>query len=240
MSAVHKHVKEYYGQVLGSTKDLKTSACTSAQRPSAPIRALLEQIPRPVLDKFYGCGTPLPSAGLEGLSVLDLGCGSGRDCYLASALVGNTGKVVGIDMTQEQLDVANQHAGKYCQEVLHYSQSNMTFLLGYIEALEGLVPAESMDLIISNCVINLSPDKPSVLRGMYHALKFGGEAYFSDVYCDRRLSDEARAHQVLWGECISGALYQQDFLRLAGEVGFLDCRMLDRTEIIVTTPSFCW
>jgi ubiquinone/menaquinone biosynthesis C-methylase UbiE len=106
-------------------------------------------------------GTPLPSGGLNGLSVLDLGCGSGRDCYLASALVGPEGKVTGIDMTEELLQVAREHADEYCTTQLHYPESNLTFQQGYIERLEETMEKASIDLIISNCVINLSPDKPA-------------------------------------------------------------------------------
>lgn len=97
-------VQEYYGKVLKSSKDLKTSACTAGGRPHPLLRLLMEQLPAEVLDKFYGCGAPLP-LGIQGLRVLDLGSGSGRDCYLAAALVGETGTVTGIDMTAEQLEV---------------------------------------------------------------------------------------------------------------------------------------
>lgn len=226
-------VKEYYGKVLNSSKDLKTSACTASAKPSNRILQVMKLVPKPVMDKFYGCGTPLPSAGLEGLHVLDLGCGSGRDCYLAAALVGEGGRVTGVDMTEEQLSVAKQHTNEYCEQTLKYTKTNMEFFQGYIERLDKVVAAESVDLVISNCVINLSPDKPSVLRGMFNVLRYGGEAYFSDVYCDRRLPQQVREHKVLWGECISGALYIQDFLRIAAQVGFLDARVMERTEITV-------
>ena len=98
-------MQEYYGKVLKSSKDLKTSACTAGGRPHQLLLLLMEKLPAEVLDKFYGCGAPVP-LGIQGLRVLDLGSGSGRDCYLAAALVGETGTVTGIDMTAEQLEAS--------------------------------------------------------------------------------------------------------------------------------------
>ena len=119
------------------------------------------------MSKFYGCGPPLPF-GIDGLTVLDLGSGSGRDCYLASKLVGENGKVIGLDMTDEQLDIARNHVAEYTN-TLGYAAPNMEFKKGYIERIiESGVEKESVDLIISNCVVNLSPDKPAVLKGMFH------------------------------------------------------------------------
>jgi arsenite methyltransferase len=236
-SKVTDSVAEYYGKVLSTQKDLKTSACTASSRPSARLRALIDKVPSEITDKFYGCGTPLPSGGIEGLTVLDLGSGSGRDCYVSSQLVGPGGRVIGVDMTDEQLSVAREHADSFCAR-LGYPATNMRFVKGYIERLrEAGVPDASVDLIISNCVINLSPDKPAVVRGMFDALKFGGEAMFSDVYCDRRLPADVRSHEVLWGECISGALYVQDFERLCRAAGFLDPRVVDRAPVTIQDPD---
>jgi len=114
----------------------------------------------------------------------------------------------------------------------------MTFVQGLIEDVAGAgVAPESVDLVISNCVVNLSLDKPAVLRGMFGALRFGGEAVFSDVYCDRRLPESARGHEVLWGECVAGALYEEDFLRIARAVGFADPRELARAPVEVSNPE---
>eukprot|EP00455_Lapot_gusevi_P004494 TRINITY_DN1185_c0_g3_i1.p1 TRINITY_DN1185_c0_g3~~TRINITY_DN1185_c0_g3_i1.p1 ORF type:complete len:355 (-),score=83.02 TRINITY_DN1185_c0_g3_i1:67-1131(-) len=229
---VHDSVKEYYGRILKSTKDLRTSACCTKNPPPKHIREILEKIPDPVITRFYGCGTPLPT-GIQGLKVLDLGSGSGRDVYLAAALVGPEGHVTGLDMTEEQLGVARSHVDEYMQ-TLGYSQPNITFKQGYIENIAAAgIADESVDLVISNCVVNLSPDKRSVLQGVYRALKNGGEFYFSDVYADRRLPQAVRQHPVLFGECLGGALYIQDFIRLCHEVGFLDPREMIRTPIKV-------
>lgn len=223
-------IKDYYGKVLSTSKDLKTSACCTA--PSDAIKAMLKKVPLEVVEKFYGCGNPTPN-GVEGLTILDLGSGSGRDCYVASQMVGPDGFVIGVDMTDEQLKTARDNVDAFTKK-MGFPKPNMKFVKGYIERLEEAgIEANSVDLIMSNCVINLSPDKPAVLRGCYRALKDGGEMHFSDVYCDRRLSPEVRAHDVLVGECLGGALYEQDFVRICRQTGFMDPRILEKREIIV-------
>ncbi len=218
-------VQEYYGKELQTSDDLKTSACCTAKAPSARVRKLLSEVPDEVVRKYYGCGSPFP-VDIRGLRVLDLGSGSGRDCYVCAGLVGEDGFVTGVDMTREQLDVARAHVDEYCVTTLKYASPNMRFVEGRIEDLKSAgVEDESVDLIISNCVVNLSPDKRAVLKEAYRVLAPGGEMFFSDVYCDRRLSVEAKTHPVLVGECLGGALYEQDFLRLAREAGFTDPRM---------------
>ena len=104
LSAASAVLQEYYGKVLQGTKDLKTSACTAAGKPHPRLRSLMARLPEEVQSRFYGCGVPVP-LGIQGLRVLDLGSGSGRDCYLSAALVGAAGSVTGIDMTEEQLQV---------------------------------------------------------------------------------------------------------------------------------------
>lgn len=228
----HDLVTEYYGKVLSSSKDLKTNACCAADRTHPLLAKLISRVPSEILSKFYGCGAPLP-LGIAGKRVLDLGSGSGRDCYVTAALVGKSGTVTGIDMTDEQLDVARSHVAEYT-EALGYGAPNMTFVKGHIEYLDRAgIGSESIDLVISNCVVNLSPDKPRVLKEAYRVLAPGGEFYFSDVYCDRRLPEEVRNDEVLWGECIAGALYNEDFKRIAREVGFSDPRVLSASPITV-------
>lgn len=232
----YESVQNYYGKVLSSSKDLKTSACTSSSKPSPTVLDALRKVPLPVIEKFYGCGTPLPTS-IEGLSVLDLGCGSGRDCYIASALVGPQGSVTGIDMTAEQLTTAREHIGAFTAD-LGYDKPNLRFLEGMIEFIgdAGVGPG-SVDLVISNCVINLSPDKEAVVRGCHEALRDGGELYFSDVYCDRRLPQATREDDVMLGECLGGALYIEDFRRICHKSGFADPRELTREEIVVNDPA---
>eukprot|EP00055_Hartaetosiga_balthica_P008367 m.30987 g.30987 ORF g.30987 m.30987 type:complete len:391 (+) comp6267_c0_seq1:81-1253(+) len=236
VSGVLEGVKDYYGKVLKTTKSLKTSACMTSSTPPE-IKKAVKMIPKEVVEKYYGCGSPFPKV-LEGLTVLDLGSGSGRDCYLLSNFVGPKGHVIGVDMTEEQVVVARTHAEKYCKVTLGYPESNMTFLQGYIEDLEGCgVKPNSVDIIISNCVVNLSPDKAAVMNGAFNVLKEGGEFYFSDVYCDRRMATSVRKDPVLFGECLGGALYEHDFVQLCKSVGFADPREVSRTEIEVTDPE---
>eukprot|EP00899_Mesostigma_viride_P027361 jgi/Mesvir1/780/Mv17379-RA.1 len=233
---MHASVQNYYGKVLKDTSDLKTSACCAAGAPPLLVRKALEKVPDEVIAKFYGCGSPVPY-GIEGLRVLDLGSGSGRDCYVAAAFTGPKGRVTGVDMTDEQLEVARKHVGAYTK-LLGYAQPNLSFVKGQIEDLRAAGIADaSVDLVISNCVVNLSPDKPAVLREAYRVLADGGEFYFSDVYCDRRLPEVVRKHEVLVGECLGGALYIEDFKRICHSVGFTDPRVLESAPIEVKDPE---
>ncbi|KAI9179176.1 hypothetical protein H9P43_005838 [Blastocladiella emersonii ATCC 22665] len=228
-------VKDYYGRVLSTSKDLKTNACVTSKAPHPLIRAALAKVPLAVTEKYYGCGSPVP-LGIEGLHVLDLGSGSGQDCYIAAALVGPTGSVTGVDMTAAQLAVVRGSVAEYAA-TLGYTPK-LAFVQGYIECLESAgIAAGSMDLVISNCVVNLSPDKPAVLRGVARALREGGEFYFSDVYADRRLPQSVREHPVLFGECLGGALYVEDFRRLCQAAGFSDPRVLSVAPIEVRDPE---
>lgn len=223
-------VRRYYGETLKSSSDLKTGACcpTSAMPPA--LRELLADIHPEVLERFYGCGSPLPPA-LEGRTVLDLGCGTGRDVYLLSRLVGPTGRVIGVDMTAGQLEVARRHQAWHADRYGH-AASNVSFVEGLIEDLAGAGIADaSVDVVVSNCVVNLSPDKHAVFSEVMRVLRPGGEFYFSDVFSDRRIPDALRADPVLLGECLSGALYGEDFRRYMQAVGCLDVRVVERGPI---------
>lgn len=227
-------VQQYYGQVLKSSADLKTSACCTAEAMPAALRPLLADIHPEVKDRFYGCGSPLPPA-LEGATVLDLGCGSGRDCYLLSRLVGPRGRVIGVDMTDEQLAVARRHLDWHAER---YGYRNVEFRQGYIEdlATAGIADA-SVDLVVSNCVVNLSPDKPRVFAEVFRVLKPGGELYFSDVFADRRVPAQLASDPVLVGECLGGALYIEDFRRLMAQVGCADARTVSSSPITLDNPE---
>ncbi|KAJ2824415.1 hypothetical protein IWW50_003341 [Coemansia erecta] len=234
-NTVYTSVKDYYGKVLESSKDLKTSACTAGAAPHPLVRKIISTIPDAVNDKFYGCGNPLP-LGIEGMDVLDLGSGSGRDCYVAAALVGAQGSVTGVDMTDEQLSTARENIAAF-GETLGYTP-NLKFLTGYIEELQAAgVPDSSADICISNCVINLSPDKPRVFAGVYQALRSGGELHFSDVYADRQLPAAVRSHDVLLGECIGGALFAEEFEQMAVDIGFARPRVLSVGHIAINDPE---
>lgn len=229
---MYESVKEYYGKNLKHSDDLQTNACCTSVSIPTYLKSILSNVHDEVLAKYYGCGLVLPEA-LEGARVLDLGSGSGRDCYVLGQLVGENGEVIGVDMTDEQLQVANRHV-EYHRDKFGYKNSNISFRRGYIECLEALnLDENSFDLIVSNCVINLSPEKDAVLREAYRLLKPGGEMYFSDVYADRRIPQNLAADPVLYGECLSGALYWNDFCRLARQAGFLDPRLVEDSVITI-------
>lgn len=228
---MHDLVQDYYGKQLQSSADLKTTACCDASAMPNWLKPLLSRIHPEVLSRYYGCGLVCPSL-LQGCRVLDLGCGSGRDVYALAQLAGPEGEVVGVDMTDEQLAVAQTHQDWHAET---FAYSNVWFLKGYIEKLDELdLEPGSFDVIVSNCVVNLSPDKAAVLRGVQRLLKPGGEFYFSDVYSDRRVPDAVRNDSVLYGECLGGALYWNDFLRLAIEAGFNDPRLVEDRPLEVT------
>lgn len=217
---VLENVKDYYGKVLQSSSDLKTQACvTPGKALNKHVLNAISAVHPEVTARYYGCGLVIPP-GVEGTRILDLGSGSGRDCFALSKLVGSNGEVVGVDMTTEQVAVANQYINHHT-ELFGYSSPNVSFVQGYIEDLVGAGLQENyFDIIVSNCVVNLTPDKRAVLAEIFKVLKPGGELYFSDVYCDRELEEEVRKDKVLWGECISGALSWNTLHQLAKEVGF--------------------
>lgn len=233
---IQEQVKEYYGRILSSKDDLKTSACCSIESLPTQHRQVLALIEDEILDKFYGCGSPIPSA-IDGCTVLDLGCGSGRDVYLASRLVGPEGFVIGVDMTDEQLEVARRHVDTQ-MERFGYRSPNVDFRQGYIENLAACGIADnSVDLVISNCVINLSPNKERVFAEIFRVLKPGGELYFSDVFSGRRIPCELRNDPVLYGECLGGALYIEDFRRMLGRLGCPDYRVISQKQISLDNPE---
>ncbi len=236
MKDVHESVQDYYGKTLQESSDLQTNACCTDINMPDHIKKALGQIHEEVLIKYYGCGLAIPNS-LEGAKVLDLGSGSGRDAYVLSKLVGESGEVIGIDMTDEQLDVSNRHKDFHAKAFGH-TKSNVEFLKGNIEKMKDLkLASESFDVIVSNCVINLAMDKKAVLQDSYDLLKKGGEIYFSDVYVDRRIPKELRDDEVLYGECLSGALYWNDFIDLAKETGFNDARVVELAPITIDNPK---
>ena len=233
-ASITETVKEYYGRVLKSSADLKTSACCLAEALPRHVAEALKDVHPEVRERFYGCGSPIPPA-LEGATVLDLGCGSGRDCYVLSKLVGPTGRVIGLDMTDEQLAVARRHQAFHAER---FGWTNTDFRQGYIEDLASAGVADaSVDLVVSNCVLNLSPDKPRVFREIFRVLKPGGELYFSYVFADRRIPAPLAQDPVLLGECLGGALYAEDFRRLMMQSGCADARVVSSAPLALTHPE---
>lgn len=229
-------VQKYYGETLSGTQDLQTDACCTTSGLPDYVKALIGHVHDTVLARYYGCGLIFPQL-LDGLTMLDLGCGAGRDVYVLAQMVGEQGKVIGVDMTSEQLAVAREYEA-YHQQAFGYAQSNVEFLQGDIERLDELGLADnSIDVIVSNCVINLVTDKARVLREAFRVLKPGGELYFSDVYSDRRIPAELTHDPVLYGECLSGALYWNDFLQLSKQCGFTDPRLVEDSPININNAE---
>jgi SAM-dependent methyltransferase len=166
-----------------------------------------------------GCGNPLALASLkEGETVLDLGSGAGFDCFLAANKVGKTGKVIGVDMTPEMLEKARDNARKN-------NYTNVEFRMGEIENLpvaDGIV-----DVIISNCVINLSVDKDRVFKEAYRVLKSGGRLMVSDIVLEKELPETVRVSIQAYIGCVSGAMLEKDYLGAMENAGFKDVRVAE-------------
>ncbi len=232
----HEAVQSYYGEVLQSSADLQTNACCTPDDMPDFLKPVLANIHDDVLTRYYGCGLIAP-LDLTGMRIFDLGCGAGRDVYALAQLVGPNGEVIGVDMTEAQLTVARAYEDHHA-EAFGYNASNVAFHQGYIERLDELpLEPNSFDIIVSNCVINLATDKGAVLRGAHRLLKPGGEMYFSDVYADRRIPKHLAEDEVLYGECLSGALYWNDFLSLAQEAGFRDPRQVTSRPLTIENPK---
>lgn len=228
----YSQVQDYYGKVLQNSNDLKTDACCTDEGLPPYLKPILSKVHDEVLMRYYGCGLVLPEL-LQGTRILDLGSGAGRDVYALSALVGENGEVVGVDMTAEQLEVAGRYR-EYHAEAFGFNAPNVTFKQGFIEQLDQLgMEPNSFDIIVSNCVLNLSPDKQAVLEQCYNLLKPGGEIYFSDVYAERRTPPYLIDDEELYGECISGALYWNDFINLSKQCGFKDPRLVKSRPLAI-------
>jgi len=172
-----------------------------------------------------GCGNPTAIADLKtGEVVLDLGSGAGVDVFLAANKVGPTGRVIGVDMTEEMVDKATRTAKDH-------GYHNVEFRLGEIEKLP--VEDDSVDAIISNCVINLSPDKSKVFREAYRALKPGGRLTVSDIVSEGALPDEIKSDSNAWACCIGGALEQQEYLEKMKKAGFKSVQVLSSKEFYI-------
>ncbi|XP_076457133.1 arsenite methyltransferase-like [Babylonia areolata] len=225
-------VKQYYG---GQGSDLVQTGvnCTRLSGMPPHLKQALSEVHEEVSGKYYGCGMVIPEA-LEGCSILDLGSGTGRDCYAISKLVGPTGHVTGVDMTDEQLAVARKFID-YHTKKFGFPQPNVDFVKGNIEKLtEAGVKENSVDIVISNCVINLCPDKGSVLKEAFKVLKEGGELYFSDMYTDSHLSPELKQNRLLWGEGMAGALLWQELYQFAQQIGFSQPRLVSASDVDVS------
>ncbi|WP_024955708.1 radical SAM protein [Sulfurospirillum arcachonense] len=210
-------VKEFYTDAANEDKeDILNPACYEEE--------YLAHIPDKYRFRGYGCGSPILEANLEEAQKhLDLGSGRGIECFIASKLVGKNGKVVGVDMLDSMLDIANAGAKEVAKNL---GFSNLEFHKGYLEKLP--LEKESFDVITSNCVLNLSSHKRELFSEIFRVLKPGGRLVVSDVVCDEEASALIRNDAKLSGECIAGALTQQHLLGLLKESGFKGVEFLKR------------
>ncbi|MCB0877359.1 MAG: arsenite methyltransferase [Thermoleophilia bacterium] len=179
--------------------------------------------PDDVIAASLGCGVPTAVADLcEGETVLDLGSGAGADVLISARRVGITGRAIGLDMTDEMLDLARRNAAKA-------GAANVEFVKGYIEAIP--LPDDSVDVVISNCVLNLSADKPAVIREAARVLRRGGRFAISDVIADDDMNEATRADMQQWTGCIAGALTRVEFEDALAAAGLVDIEIRETHRV---------
>lgn len=213
---IKRIVKTHYRKVAVKSSCCKTRCCgteNSNKQIAKSIGYSQEEIGAvSEANLGLGCGNPTAIGEIkEGDIVLDLGSGAGFDCFLAAKKVGSSGKVIGVDMTEEMIDKARKNAQKY-------GYANVEFRLGDIENLP--VENGSVNLIISNCVINLAPDKSKVFAEAYRVLSKEGKMYISDIVLLKELSEEQRGNEALIAGCVGGALLKDDYLKIVKKAGF--------------------
>ncbi len=241
LNDVHEAVQEHYGALARQLNVIQPEPCCGEPSNQAsgagcctPLydAALLEGLPAEVTGLSLGCGDPVTIAGLRpGETVLDLGSGGGIDCFLAARQVGESGHVIGVDMTPDMLAKANANKARL-------NATNVEFRRGQIEALP--VEDDTIDVTISNCVINLSPDKAAVFREVYRVLKPGGRISISDIVTEGEFSPEARANLTSWSECVTGAIDADDYTQLLREAGFEDIAIVDKVgaeDLVASAPG---
>ena len=216
--STREFVQEYYGK---AAEDPRDNLCCPTSYPQEDT----SHIPPEVIERFYGCGSPMSIAGIkEAETVLDLGSGAGIDCFIAAKKTGPQGHVIGVDMTEEMLKVAD-NSKTHVAEKLGFE--NVEFRKGFLEQIP--VDNKSVDLVTSNCVINLSPDKRKVFSEIGRVLKDHGRMVVSDIVSEREIPEEIRGNNELLGECIAGALTETQFLSYLEQSGFYGIEILSKT-----------
>ncbi len=218
LDAPREKVREFYGE---AAEEPQADLCCPVQ----PDPAEIDHIPQEVIDRFYGCGSPIGAAQIEpGETTLDLGSGAGIDVFTAARKVGPEGRAIGVDMTDSMLAVARECQGRVAENL---GFDVVDFRKGYLEA----IPAEdaSVDLVTSNCVINLSPDKKRVFAEIWRILRDHGRMVISDIVAEEEVPPDQRQDPRLWGECISGALTEDELLAYLERAGFYGIELLSRT-----------
>lgn len=242
---IHEAVQERYGAAArrfqakqqaatsccGPTQPQAATSCCGSTQPQATSTDcdcssgfydahMAETLPDDLTDLSLGCGDPVTIASLKpGEVVVDLGSGGGLDCFFAAKQVGETGRVIGIDMTPDMLTLANQNKERL-------GLTNVEFRMGKIEALP--VDDDSIDVIMSNCVINLSPSKLDVFQEAFRVLKPGGRMTISDIVTQGEFDPETRSQMDLWAACVAGAVNVDRYTGMMREVGFVDVVVVDK------------
>ena len=221
----HKAVQEYYGKTAREAGSCCGSSTSSSKIQNNLYPAeLLSSLPAEVANFTAGSGDPISLAKLKpGETVLDLGSGGGLDCFLAAKQVGESGRVIGVDMTPEMLERARTNQARL-------NVRNVEFREGFLESLP--VDDNSIDVIISNCVINLSPDKPQVFREMIRVLKPGGRIAVSDMVANHTLPDKSQNTGEDWCGCTAGALTDKEYAQELSEAGFVDIHIEPNIEVV--------
>jgi len=226
---IHEKVKSYYSELTNlKGGELASAVCScAADSIPEPVKRIVSELPEEIVMRYYGCGSPIPDR-INGCTVLDLGCGTGRDVYVVSKLVGPNGRVIGVDMNDDQLAVAEKYKAEMADK---WGFANVEFKKGYIEDLASAgIGDASVDVVISNCVINLSPDKDRVFSEIRRVLKDGGVLYFSDIFADRRVPEEISAHPLLLGECLGGSMSRDEFREVMKKTGWDDFTVVSSRE----------
>ena len=213
-----EQVKAQVTQAYAERLKVKASCCTEADISDGKVLYPIEvvkQMPEGVVT--FGCGNPVALASLRpGETVLDLGSGAGLDCFLAAQRVGGEGSVIGVDFTQSMIDRAKENAGKL-------GLANVSFRLGDIEELP--LPHASVDVVISNCVINLAPDKDAVFREAFRVLRPGGRLMVSDIVLTRPATQDEMNDMALLSGCISGSLTVEEYTKKIRAAGFQNVQL---------------
>ena len=227
---IKEFVKKRYARVASGSSCCEPITCCGPLSRASFAKMIgysseeLEELPESVINTISGCGNPTALAELrEGENVLDLGSGGGIDAFLAAKKVGPKGRVIGVDMTQEMIKLANGNAKRM-------NAKNVEFRLGEIESLP--IENESVDVIISNCVINLSPNKGKVFREAFRVLKPGGRLLISDIVTLGELPKQVRENLELWAGCIAGALEEQEYLQKIRDAGFRNVEVLSKSAFL--------
>jgi SAM-dependent methyltransferase len=224
---IHREVRQHYAAAISNTGcGCDSDGCCP---PAGYKPQLLTEIPSEITAASMGCGDPITLASLQsGEVVLDLGSGAGLDCFFAARQVGPEGYVIGIDMTPEMIERARSNQRKLGLE-------NVEFRPGLIE--EMPVESGSVDVVISNCVINLAPDKGRVFAETFRVLKAGGRIAVSDVVTEGHFSDQARADITSWAACISGALEIGEYRAMLEAAGFVDIQVEPQAPETSASPA---